>query len=305
MPLSCKHGEKTVFPFDFDAAGWAGLKASNASEKNLRMTCCDEHATIKTSKLGTQFFAHKRRGECTSAAETAEHLFVKACIAKAIRGTGWEVNTEQRGQAPDGSVWVADVMASRGAHRIPDDLPERGRQYDAQRLGGVAVELISHLPIERQARVIGATWLDQQLIGGGSGLGNLGFGGEAKQAMLQRADFLAEQGLAERRGQRVFLARNLLTVMRNREVAQAGKDIAAETGLEHRPAADGQRVAGIYRRSVMLASGRYAMLDDGMGFSLVPWKPVIEQRLGQQIAATVRGGGVSWEIGRRPGLSRG
>jgi hypothetical protein len=25
-------------------------------------------------------------------------------------------------------------------------------------------------------------------------------------------------------------------------------------------------VTGIYRRSVMLASGRYAMLDDGMGF---------------------------------------
>ena len=194
---------------------------------------------------------------------------------------------------------------AEGLWKVPDDLPERGRQYDAQRLGGVAVELKSHLPIERQARVIGATWLDQQLIGGGSGLGNLGFGGEAKQAMLQRADFLAEQGLVERRGQRVFLARNLLTVMRNREVAQAGKDIAAETGLEHRPAADGQRVAGIYRRSVMLASGRYAMLDDGMGFSLVPWKPVIEQRLGQQIAATVRGGGVSWEIGRRPGLSRG
>ena len=194
---------------------------------------------------------------------------------------------------------------AEGLWKVPDDLPERGRQYDAQRLGGVAVELKSHLPIERQARVIGATWLDQQLIGGGSGLGNLGFGGEAKQAMLQRADFLVEQGLAERRGQRVFLARNLLTVMRNREVAQAGKDIAAETGLEHRPAADGQRVAGIYRRSVMLASGRYAMLDDGMGFSLVPWKPVIEQRLGQQIAATVRGGGVSWEIGRRPGLSRG
>ena len=194
---------------------------------------------------------------------------------------------------------------AEGLWKVPDDLPERGRQYDAQRLGGVAVELKSHLPIERQARVIGATWLDQQLIGGGSGLGNLGFGGEAKQAMLQRADFLAEQGLAERRGQRVFLARNLLTVMRNREVAQAGKDIAAETGLEHRPAADGQRVAGIYRRSVMLASGRYAMLDDGMGFSLVPWKPVIEQRLGQQIAATVRGGGVSWEIGRRPGLARG
>ena len=95
-----------------------------------------------------------------------------------------------------------------------------------------------------------------------------------------------------------------LGTLRNRELTQAAKGIAAETGLEHRPVGDGQRVAGIYRRSVMLASGRYAMLDDGMGFSLVPWKPVIEQRLGQQIAATVRGGGVSWEIGRQQGLGR-
>jgi hypothetical protein len=64
--------------------------------------------------------------------------------------------------------------------------------------------------------------------------------------------------------------------------------------------ADGQRVAGIYRRSVMLASGRYAMLDDGMGFSLVPWRPVIEPRLGQH-RREVRGGGVSWEVGRQRG----
>ncbi|MGF6975546.1 type IV secretory pathway VirD2 relaxase [Paraburkholderia sp. JPY465] len=193
---------------------------------------------------------------------------------------------------------------AEGVWRVPDDLIERGRQYDAQRLGGgVAVELKSHLPIERQTRVIGATWLDQQLIGGGSDLGDLGFGGEAKQAMQQRADFLARQGLAERRGQRVILARNLLGTLRNRELAQAAKDITTETGLEHRPVADGQRVAGIYRRSVTLASGRYAMLDDGMGFSLVPWKPVIGQRLGQQLAATVRGNGVSWEVGRQRGPS--
>jgi len=103
----------------------------------------------------------------------------------------------------------------------------------------------------------------------------------------------------------VILARNLLGTLRNRELAKAAKDIAAKTGLEHHPLADGQRVAGIYRRSVMLASGRYAMLDDGMGFSLVPWKPLIEQRLGQQIAATVRGGELSWEVGRQQGPSIG
>ncbi len=196
---------------------------------------------------------------------------------------------------------------AEGLWKVPDDLAERGRQYDAQRLGGVAVELKSHLPIERQARVIGATWLDQQLIGGGKGLGDLGFGGDARQALQQRADFLEEQGLAQRRGQRLILSRNLLETLRNRELAQAAQHIAADSGLEHRHVTDGQRVAGIYRRSVMLASGRYALLDDGMGFSLVPWRPIIEPRLGQQIAATVRGGGVSWEVGRQrgPGIGSG
>ncbi|HFK8568402.1 TPA: DUF3363 domain-containing protein [Pseudomonas aeruginosa] len=194
---------------------------------------------------------------------------------------------------------------AEGLWKVPGDLAERGSQYDAQRLGGVAVELKSHLPIERQARVIGATWLDQQLIGGGRGLSDLGFGGDAKQAMQQRADFLAEQGLAERRGQRVILARNLLETLRNRELVQAANDIAADTGLEHRPVANGQRVIGIYRCSIILASGRFAMLDDGLGFTLVPWKPVIEQRLGQSLAATVRNGHASWEFGRQRGPSVG
>lgn len=77
------------------------------------------------------------------------------------------------------------------------------------------MELKSHLPIARQARVIGATWLDQQLIGGGKGLGDLGFGSEVKNALRERADFLAEQGLAEHRG-RVVLTRNLLATLRGR-----------------------------------------------------------------------------------------
>ncbi|WP_312932391.1 relaxase/mobilization nuclease and DUF3363 domain-containing protein [Stutzerimonas nitrititolerans] len=189
-----------------------------------------------------------------------------------------------------------------GLWKVPADLPERGRQYDANRLGGVAVQLKSHLPIERQARVIGATWLDQQLIGGGRGLGDLGFAGEVKQALRQRADFLVKQGLAERQAQRVVLSRNLLATLRGRELNQIAEQIAAETGLEHRPLNEGQRVAGFYRRSIMLVSGRYAVLEDGKAFSLVPWKPVIEQRLGQQLAATVQGNAVSWELGRSRGV---
>ena len=47
------------------------------------------------------------------------------------------------------------------------------------------------------------------------------------------------------------------------------------------------------------------MLVDGLGFSLVPWRPVIEKLLGQQLAATVTSDGVSWEVGRARGPSVG
>ena len=118
VPLSCKSDDESICAIAYDTAQWDELRALNAAEDRLRLDCCGSRVTLKTSKLGTRFFAHKQRGECTSAAETAEHLFVKACIARAIIGTGWEVATEVRGTAPDGSLWIADVMATRGKHRI-------------------------------------------------------------------------------------------------------------------------------------------------------------------------------------------
>lgn len=187
--------------------------------------------------------------------------------------------------------------------RVPADLPEQGRRYDRQRSGGISVTLKSHLSIERQARAIGATWLDQQLIVGGQGIGDQGFGAEAKHALQQRADFLAKEGLAERQGRRVILARNLLSTLRNRELAKTAEGITAETGLAYRPTVDGERVSGIYRRSLMLTSGRFAMLDDGMGFSLVPWKAVIEHRLGQCLSVNVYGKSISWSLGQKRGPS--
>ncbi|TWT20310.1 DUF3363 domain-containing protein [Luteimonas marina] len=193
---------------------------------------------------------------------------------------------------------------AEGVWRVPANLPELGRQYDLKRDGGVPVRLHSHLPVERQVRALGTTWLDKQLVAGDTHFGEHGFSGAVRTALQQRADFLVEQGFAERRGQRVTFARNLLATLRNRELEHAAKTIAADTGLSHRPVAKNERITGTYRRSVQLASGRFAVLEKGRGFSLVPWRPIIEQRIGQTLAATVRGDRVSWELGRDRGPSR-
>lgn len=233
---------------------------------------------------------------------TDHHLAMAKARATRDRDPGEVVNAHIRRLEALRRAGIVERV-TEGVWRVPADLPERGRQYDAQRLGGVSVELRSHLPIERQTRVIGATWLDQQLIGGAGGIADNGFGSHVREALRQRTDFLIEQGLTERRGQRVVLARNLLAALRGRDIEAAGKAIANETGLVHRSVMDGERVSGVYRRSVQLASGRFAMLDDGMGFSLVPWKPVIEHRLGQTIRALVNGGRVSWDFGWQRGVN--
>lgn len=195
---------------------------------------------------------------------------------------------------------VVERMAE-GVWRVPPDFLSRAHAHDVQRVAGVTTLLRSHLSIEQQVLSPGATWLDHQMVGDAKGLSALGFGAHVRGALLDRMGFLVEQGLAERRGQQVVLVRNLLSTLRDLELAEVGKVIQQQTGLIHRPLRGGERADGVYRRSVQLASGRFAMLDDGMGFSLVPWRPVVEQRLGQQVSAMVRGSSVTWGLGRQHG----
>ena len=169
-----------------------------------------------------------------------------------------------------------------GVWRVPPDLMQRAQRHDTQKATGVAIDLRSHLPIDQQVRAIGSPWLDRQLLGDGQGLAVSGFGMQVRKSMHGRAGFLAEQGLAERRGQCVVLARDLLATLRDRELASVGQSLQDRTGQAYRPLQEGQRLSGVYRRSVQLASGRFAILDDGVGFSLAPWRPVVEQRLGRQ-----------------------
>jgi hypothetical protein len=69
--------------------------------------------------------------------------------------------------------------------------------------------------------------------------------------------------------------------------------------MSYRPLVDDGRAAGVYRRMVVTASGRFAILDDGLGFSLAPWRPLLEQRIGQQLSATLRGDHVTLSFGRQ------
>jgi Protein of unknown function (DUF3363) len=69
------------------------------------------------------------------------------------------------------------------------------------------------------------------------------------------------------------------------------------------PAAGGERVAGTYRQRLTLTSGRFAMIDNGLGFALVPWTPALDRHLGGHVAGVAKeSGGIEWSFGRKRGL---
>lgn len=161
----------------------------------------------------------------------------------------------------------------------------------------------SDLPLEAQVTASGATWLDRQLMAREPGATGNGFGLEIRAAMTARGEHLVSEGLASRKGLGLVFARDLITTLRTRELEDAVAAIAARTGLAHRPSEPGEYVTGAYRERVTLASGRFAMIDDGLGFQLVPWRPALEQHLGQHVSGTLTpGGGVDWSFGRKRGL---
>jgi type IV secretory pathway VirD2 relaxase len=189
---------------------------------------------------------------------------------------------------------------------VPADLPERGLAHDRQRFGkGPRIEELSHLPLNQQVRHEGATWLDRTMLEGGRDtMPHTGFGGDVRTAWEARKRALTDMGYARDVGGGQFRApSDLIAQLEQVEVNRAGRKFAAERGLDWQPTGIGDRVSGKLVGQAQLSSGRFAMIDNGLGFQLVPWNDALDKRLGQQISGiAMSGGGVDWTLGRKLGL---
>lgn len=190
--------------------------------------------------------------------------------------------------------------------RIPADLPERGQAFDLARdrtAGRVSV--LSSAGLDQQISHDGATWLDRELASRQrTALTDSGFGLEVMEASAKRRRWLVNEGYATDLGNgRIRAPRDLVPRLEARDIERAGRALAAERGREWRTVAPGSPISGQLVGSTQLASGRFAMIDDGLGFSLVPWRPVLEHRVGRVVSGvTLPGGDVNWSLGRNRGL---
>ena len=193
-----------------------------------------------------------------------------------------------------------------GTWIIAPDHVARAAAFEAQRAKAapVIIDTLSTLPLDRQVGTDGATWLDRELIADRpEPLRDARFGREVRDALVRRRQWLIEQDMArEEQGRTVYRA-NLLAVLRRREVNRVAGQLSDELGMPYAEARPGERIEGIYRRPVELASGRYALIEKSREFTLVPWRPVLDRHLEQRVSGIMRGDAINWTIGRQRGPS--
>ncbi|MEG3151041.1 relaxase/mobilization nuclease RlxS [Sphingomonas sp. ZT3P38] len=188
----------------------------------------------------------------------------------------------------DGSWTIArDHLARVEAH-------ERQRAARAP----VTIETLSERSLDRLAAHDGATWLDRTLVSDEQPTLGGGFGGEVRQALARRRQWLVEQQLAAQDGDTVRYRANLLTALQQRELRRVASQLSEELGLAFSASHAGQKVEGIYNRAITVGDAKFAVIEKSREFSLVPWRPVLERALGKQVSGIVRDGGISWTIGR-------
>jgi type IV secretory pathway VirD2 relaxase len=247
-------------------------------------------------------------------------------IAEVAGGKGVYRPTEHRALAQSNDVPVpgGDYDAYVGAHvrrlealrragivervdpdrwLIPEDFEVRAAAYEAAQGRRSQLRLLCAYDLDQQVTSDGATWLDRQILARDrNSLATSGFGAEVRQALERRADELVRQGHASRTEHgHLRIKADLLGTLTRHEVERVGRQLAAECSLAFQPIREGQAVRGKLLGSAQLASGRFAMIDDGLSFSLVPWRPVLEKEIGRQVMGVMRGGDISWQLGRTRG----
>ena len=189
--------------------------------------------------------------------------------------------------------------------KVPKDIVERGQAYDLSQGGdGLRIRTLSAIGLDRQIASDGATWLDRQIIADDrSEIRDTGFGKDVNKAISRRAERLVEMGLATAKDGNIRVPVHTLTILERQEVDRVGQQMARDRGLTFVPSSAGEYVSGRLAGDASLVSGRFAMIENGLGFQLVPWQPLLEKRIGQHITGLQRDdGAIEWTFGRNRGL---
>jgi Protein of unknown function (DUF3363) len=209
----------------------------------------------------------------------------------------------------DGKVHYADV-----GHLPPELVPDRGMivaienkasgEEERQR---TRLRILSYMNLGRLVDAEGATWLDRELLAQRpEAQSSAGYGALVQTALGRRQQWLVSQGLGQFGSDSDFRpVSQLLNQLRARDLVSASDRLAKELNLKAWQPLEGENISGTYLRPVTLASGKFAIVQRAHEFTLVPWRPEVEQFRGKTLYGTASSLGISWDWNAGRGRSLG
>ena len=209
--------------------------------------------------------------------------------------------------AVDGRVHYADLGRLK-----PADVPQRGMLVALagdETLRGKPtsvprLEVLSAVELGGLASYDGPTWLDEAIIGKFEVQKEMpGFAADLRQALADRAQWLAEGGLADLSpANEVSPKPHMMRSLRQRETAHLAETLSRQLNAIHMPHEPGSRVSGIYERSIATPMGKLAVIRREDTFTLAPWKPALEPMRGRTVMGLIGPSRVMWTLDRGRGL---
>lgn len=189
-----------------------------------------------------------------------------------------------------------------GSCRIPEDYLDRVSDYEAKRAKRLPTPLQrdSKLTLTQMETARGATWLDRALFK--DELACLPEDNPIQASAAKRIEMLKGAGLEIGRDGK--LPTHTLSRLKDMDLQDAGENLSKSLGKPYVAAQTKGHIDGTYVQTIDRPSGKFAIIERSREFTLVPWRPVMERRLGQSISGTIGGGGISWDVTGRRGLSR-
>ena len=97
--------------------------------------------------------------------------------------------------------------------------------------------------------------------------------------------------------------KDILKTLRNQELESVGRSLSEKRGMKFNMISEGKSVSSAFRETLRLSSDCFAVLDHGLGFSLVPWTPSLEKFRDRHVSGMTRSdGGIDWRRERERGL---
>ena len=160
------------------------------------------------------------------------------------------------------------------------------------------LHILSSVAVDRLVAYEGPTWLDEAIVSKWRpDAGMPGVSAELRSSIIARGQWLAARELVKMSGAGDITSNPvMMAALRQLESERLARYMSVQLKSAHIPRRVGERVTGVYERSIQTPTGKLAVIRNQDTFTLAPWKPALESMRGRAVTGAIDHNRVTWAL---------